>query len=57
MDLFYNGSVPKFRKKYTRKGKTAKTQSGSDAVSLRREKEDRGLRSSSLAYKDDIDSV
>jgi len=49
--------MPKFRKKYV-KGKSKRlSKAGSDLRGLEQEKEDRGLRSSSLSYKDDIDSV
>ncbi|MDY6391779.1 MAG: hypothetical protein SPL80_02940 [Bacilli bacterium] len=50
--------MPKFRKKYVH-GKSYRSDKavGSDQRMLKEEKEDRGLRSSSLRYKDDIDSV
>jgi len=53
----YNASVPKFRKKYVKGKFKFASGKGSDAKMLNERKEDRGLRSSSSSYKDDIDSV
>jgi len=55
--LKYNSFVPKFRNKYKKKRSDGKRPEGSDAFSYHQEKEDAGLRSSSMKYKDDIDSV
>lgn len=50
--------MPKFRKKYVPKGKYRKKDiPPADRDMLRERKEDLTLRSSSYAYKDDIDSV
>jgi|GEM_PF-1548100 len=49
--------MPKFRKKFVKGSHKSTETKGSDARGYRKEKEERGLRSSSLSYKDDIDSV
>ncbi|MCR5348128.1 MAG: hypothetical protein K6E59_00750 [Bacilli bacterium] len=49
--------MPRFRKKFCKKRIAASSGRGSDYRGYKKEKEDRGLRSSSLKYKDDIDSV
>ena len=49
--------MPKFRKKFNKKGKPGKYLTGEDIDMLRERKEEGGLRSSSPSYKDHIDGA